>query len=186
MKAFDKAFTGICLMFEPGEDFELGGKPKSSCQLCAQKTQRRRDCGGICNCHDSDIFTDRNYKPAFSRIFMDRILTGQNPDWLIPFIIALSVLSALQIIVSLIQTVWSLRINGRLAVTGSSVFMWKVLRMPMEFFSQRMAGDIQQRQASNASIAGNLVNTFAPLVLQAAMMIFYLVVMIRYSLTLQS
>ena len=29
MKAFDKAFTGICLMFEPGEDFEPGGKPKS-------------------------------------------------------------------------------------------------------------------------------------------------------------
>ena len=68
-----------------------------------------------------------------------------------------------------------------MAVTGSASFMWKVLRMPMEFFSQRMAGDIQQRQSSNASIAGSLVNTFAPLLLDTAMMVFYLVVMIRYS-----
>ena len=29
MEEFDKAFTGICLMIEPGEDFKPGGKPKS-------------------------------------------------------------------------------------------------------------------------------------------------------------
>ena len=29
MEAFDYAFTGICLMFEPGENFEPGGRPKS-------------------------------------------------------------------------------------------------------------------------------------------------------------
>ena len=59
--------------------------------------------------------------------------------------------------------------------------MWKVLRMPMEFFSQRMAGDIQARQGTNAAIANDLVNTFAPLALDAVMMVFYLAVMIRYS-----
>lgn len=29
MEAFDEAFTGICLFFEPNENFEPGGKPKS-------------------------------------------------------------------------------------------------------------------------------------------------------------
>ena len=42
-------------------------------------------------------------------------------------------------------------------------------------------GDIQVRKNTNASIAEGLVNTFAPLVLNSLMMIFYLVVMIRYS-----
>ena len=51
----------------------------------------------------------------------------------------------------------------------------------MEFFSQRLAGDIQSRAAMNASIAGTLVNTFAPLMLNTAMMIFYLVLMIKQS-----
>ena len=62
--------------------------------------------------------------------------------------------------------------------------MWKVLRMSMEFFSQRMAGDIQQRQQQNEAIAGTLINTLAPFVLNTLMMIFYLVIMLRYSLIL--
>ena len=56
--------------------------------------------------------------------------------------------------------------------------------MPMEFFSQRMAGDIQQRQTTNEVIASTLVDTFAPLLLKAVMMIFYLVVMMSYSVKL--
>ena len=63
--------------------------------------------------------------------------------------------------------------------------MWKVLHMPMEFFSQRMAGDIQGRQSANAIDRGAAwSSTFAPLALNAAMMVFYLVVMLRYSVLL--
>lgn len=42
-------------------------------------------------------------------------------------------------------------------------------------------GDIQQGQRANASIARELVDTFAPLALNTMMMVFYLVVMLRYS-----
>ena len=54
----------------------------------------------------------------------------------------------------------------------------------MEFFSQRLTGDIIQRQATNETIAGTLVSTVAPLALNTIMMIFYLVVMLRYSVML--
>ena len=181
MEEFDRSFTGICMMFEPDENFEPGGKPKSMLSFA-----RKRLVGaGIAVAFlvlTSVISSLLGViQPVFSRIFMDRLLTGQNPEWLYPFIFALALFSAIQIIIAWIQAVWSLRIDGKLAVTGSAVFMWKVLRMPMEFFSQRMAGDILQRQGSNAAIAGTLVNTFAPLALSAIMMVFYLVLMIRYS-----
>lgn len=184
METFDKSFTGICLMFEPGENFEPGGKPKSVIDFAKK---RLKGAGAavafvVATTVISSLIGIIN--PAFSRIFLDRLLTGQNPEWFLPFIISLSVLSAVQIVVALIQALWSSRIDGRMTVTGSASFLWKVLRMPMEFFSQRMAGDIQQRQGANASIAGSLVNTFAPLVLDAFMMVFYLVVMIRYSFIL--
>lgn len=181
METFDKSFTGICLMFEPGENFEPGGKPKSVIDFAKK---RLKGAGAavafvVVTTVISSLIGIIN--PAFSRIFLDRLLTGQNPEWFLPFIVSLSVLSVVQIVVALIQALWSSRIDGRMTVTGSASFLWKVLRMPMEFFSQRMAGDIQQRQGANASIAGSLVNTFAPLVLDAFMMVFYLVVMIRYS-----
>ena len=112
---------------------------------------------------------------------VDRLLTGYDADWLLPFLIGLFGISVIQIISAWIHAVYSLKINGKMAIVGNMSYMWKVMRLPMNFFSQRMAGDIQQRQVSNANIAGKLVNTLAPLILQTAMIIFYLVVMIRYS-----
>lgn len=87
----------------------------------------------------------------------------------------------IQVTVAWIQAVYSLKINGKMSVIGSTGYMWKVLHLPMEFFSQRMAGDIQSRLALNSTIAGTLVDTFAPLVLNSVMMVFYLVLMLRQS-----
>jgi ABC-type bacteriocin/lantibiotic exporter with double-glycine peptidase domain len=112
---------------------------------------------------------------------MDRILTGNDADWLVPFIVGLSALAVIQVVAAWIKAIYSLKIDGKMAIVGNMTYMWKVLRLPMKFFSQRMAGDIQQRQASNADIAGTLVNTLSPLVLETLMLVFYLVVMVRYS-----
>ncbi len=184
METFDKSFTGICLMFEPSESFEPGGKPKS---VLSFAKKRLKGAGAaiafvVLTTVISSLIGIIN--PAFSRIFLDRLLTGENPEWFMTFLFAFAGMGAVQLIVQWIQTVYSLKINGKLSVVGSTEYMWKVLRMPMEFFSQRMAGDIQQRQGMNASAAQSLVQTFAPLALNTVMMVFYLVVMIRYSFVL--
>lgn len=184
MSTFDESFTGICLILEPNENFVPEGKPQS---MLAYAKKRLVGAGAaIVFFILTAVITSLLgiITPAFSRIFLDRLLTGENPDWLMPFTLALAGISVVQLVVAWIQAVYSLRINGKLAMVGNTTFMWKVLRMPMEFFSQRMAGDIRSRQSSNAMIAGQLVNTFAPLVLYAVMMSFYLIVMLRYSVIL--
>lgn len=184
MEEFDRSFTGICMMFEPGEDFKPEGKPKSVLEFARKRLVGARVAVIFLVLTTLISSLLGVISPIFSRIFLDRLLTGQNPEWFYPFLGALALFSVIQITVAWIQTVFSLRINGKMAVTGSSVFLWKVLRMPMEFFSQRMAGDILQRQQSNSTIAETIVNTLSPLVLNTIMMVFYLVVMIRYSLLL--
>ncbi len=184
MSTFDESFTGICLILEPNENFVPEGKPQS---MLAYAKKRLVGAGAaIVFVILTAVITSLLgiITPAFSRIFLDRLLTGENPNWLMPFTLALAGISVVQLVVAWIQAVYSLRINGKLAMVGNTTFMWKVLRMPMEFFSQRMAGDIQSRQSSNAMIAGQLVNTFAPLALNAVMMSFYLIVMLRYSVIL--
>lgn len=181
MKDFDEAFTGICLMFAPSETFAPDGKPKS--MLSFAKKRLKGAGSAVAFVVLTTLITSllAMINPVFSRIFLDRLLTGKNPDWIMPFLFALGGIGILQLTAEWIRTVYSLRINGRLSVVGSTSYMWKVLRMPMEFFSQRMAGDIQQRQIMNASVAQELVNTLAPLVLHTVMMVFYFVVMIRYN-----
>ena len=181
METFDNSFTGICLLFAPNASFQPGGKPRS---MLAFAKSRLRGAGAavafvaLCTLVSALLGI---IMPGFSRVFLDRLLTGKNPEWFQPFLIGLCVISGLEILVSAAEAIFSNRINGKLAVVGNTSFLWKVLHLPMEFFSQRMAGDIQGRQSANGSIAEQLVNTLAPLVLQGMMMVFYLVVMLRYS-----
>ena len=184
MEEFDEAFTGICLCFEPGPDFEPSGKPKSIMGFVLERLSGAKIAIAFVVLVTIIEILAGVISPGFSRVFMDRLLTHQNPEWILPFILGFSALCLLQCILSLIQLVYNNRINGKLAVVGSTSFMWKILRMPMEFFSQRMSGDILSRQASNESIANSLVNTFAPLILNSITMVFYFIVMIRYSVVL--
>lgn len=184
MKDFDEAFTGICLMFEPAETFEADGRQKSMLSFAKKRLQGAGSAIAFVVLTTMITSLLGIINPVFSRIFLDRLLTGSNPGWAAPFLFVLGGIGILQLVVEWIRAIYSLRINGRLAVVGSTGYMWKVLRMPMEFFSQRMAGDIQQRQAMNASVAQELVNTLAPLLLNTVMMVFYFIVMIRYSVVL--
>ena len=181
MEEFDRSFTGICLILEPGVDFTPGGKPKSVLEFARHRLKGAGPAIAfvvLCTIIGSLLGI---IQPAFSRIFYDRLLTGQNPEWFMPFMAALIVFSCLQVFIAGVQMLYSNRINARFAVVGSTSFLWKVLHLPMDFFSQRLAGDIQARQSSNAGVANALVNTFAPLSLQLIMMVFYFVVMVRYS-----
>ena len=181
MEDFDQSFTGICLQFEPTENFVPSGKPKSMIEFAAKRLKGT----GVAVAFTALIGIIASLlsamSPVFSRIFLDRLLPGQNPEWVTPFLAFLGGFIAVQIVVSTIQAIYQLRINGKMAAVGNATYMWKVMKMPMDFFTQRMAGDIQERQASNASIANTLIGTFAPLALQVVMMVFYLVVMLRYS-----
>ena len=181
---FDRAFTGITLNITPDEGFEPGGKRQSTLSFA-----KKRLIGAgaavllvMLTTVISSMFGIIN--PIMSKIFMDRLLTKTNSSWLMPFIALMTVLAAVQIIVGWAQTIYSLKINGKMSVIGSTSYMWKVLHMPMEFFSQRMAGDIQSRQVTNASIASTLVDTFAPLILNTIMMIIYLCLMLRQNVWL--
>lgn len=184
MKEFDESFTGIVLMMKPGESFEPGGKPKSVLAFAASRLEGAKAAIIFVTLTTAISYLFSIINPVMTQIFMDRLLTGVNPEWLMPFITVMAMLAVVQIIVQWFSAVYSLKINGKMSVIGSMSYMWKIMRMPMEFFSQRMVGDLLSRQATNASIAQTLVGTLAPLLLNTAMMVFYLVVMIRYSVVL--
>ena len=178
---FDREFTGICLTFEPEEGFVPSGKPKSVFSYAKERLKGTGAAAAFVILTTTVSSLIGIISPAFARTFLDRLLTGQNPEWLTPFMLLFGLLTLISVVVSWISAVYSLRIEGKMSAYGSSAYLWKVLRLPMQFFNQRLSADIADRQATNASIASALVQTFAPLALQAMMMIFYLVVMIHYS-----
>ena len=181
MEEFDRAFTGVCLSFAPAKDFAPSGSRKSILRFARKRMTGYGQAAlfVLATTVIGYLFTVIN--PAFARFFMDRLLSGENRELLIPFIALLSAVGVLQVLVAAIQGIYSLKINGKMAMVGSSGFFWKILHLPMPFFAQRMAGDIQLRQDANTDIARILVETIAPLIVNLLMMVFYLAVMLRFS-----
>ena len=184
MEEFDREYTGVMITVEPGPDFVPSGKKKTVFSYAKERLAGTSAAVTFVVLTTTISSLLGVISPVFSRVFLDRLLSGRNPEWLMPFIAAMSAFAAVNIVVLWIAAVYSLRIQGKMEAVGSTTYLWKVLRLPMQFFSQRMAADIADRQATNASIAGSLVNTFAPLALNTIMMLFYLVAMLKYSVPL--
>ena len=181
MEEFDESYTGLVLTFAPSEEFVPSGKRKSTVAFARKRLKGAGPAVVFIVLTTVITYLFGVIKPVMSRIFYDKLLTKQAPDWATPFIFAMALLAFFEIIVQWATVVYNLKISGKMAIEGNASYMWKVLRLPMEFFSQRMTGDILQRQGTNASIAGTLVETVAPLALNTIMMVFYLVIMLRYS-----
>lgn len=183
-KDFDNAFTGVVLVFHPDENFTPGGKRESTLSFA-----RKRLVGSGAAVLFVALTTIITYlfgiaNSVTARIFLDRLLTGVNRNWLTPFLIVLLMLAVIQLIAAWIRAIYAYKINGKLAMVGSTSFFWKLLHLPMEFFSQRLLGDLQLRQDQNTYIAGTLVGTFGPLILNTAVMVLYLMLMLTQSLLL--
>jgi len=184
IREFDESFTGVCIMFEPGENFVPSGKKKSTYDYVSERAKGLGPVVAFVLLTTIISNLMSIISPGFTRVFYDVLLQGKNPEWVGPFLIGLTIFSLLQILIQWLNTVYNLKINGKMSVVGSSAFMWKILRLPMDFFSQRMVGDVLSRERSNASISNTIVNTLTPLFINTCMMVFYFIVMIRYSVLL--
>ena len=179
MSEFDEGFTGIVLCFEPGDNFVQSGKKMRTLDYVKIRLKGASKAVIFVLFSTFVAYLFNTLNPAFSRFFMDRLLSGENKELLMPFIVLFSVVAFLNIVSSAVSDIYSLRIDGKLSVLSNSNYVWKVLHLPMNFFSQRLSGDILQRKGSQ--ISKILVDTVAPLLLNFVMMIFYLVFMLRYS-----
>ena len=181
---FRESYSGVTLFAEPGEGFEKGGRKKS-----VWKFARKRLSGtltaiffviitGLLTTLAGVVY------PVFGRVFLDRLLPGVNPDWMLPFIALMSGVALFQFVIAVINAVYLLKIRGKFAIEANTSYVWHVLCLPMTFFSQRNVGDVSARQEMNETIAETLVHSLAPQVLNVVMLVFYLTVMLKYSVVL--
>jgi ABC-type bacteriocin/lantibiotic exporter with double-glycine peptidase domain len=97
MEDFDRAYTGICLYFKPGPEFQPGGKPKSTLEFAKKRLAGAGAAVAfvLLSTVISSLFGIIN--PVFSRFFMDRLLTGENRELLMPFILIMSLFALAQV-----------------------------------------------------------------------------------------
>ncbi|MBQ7154319.1 MAG: ATP-binding cassette domain-containing protein [Synergistaceae bacterium] len=178
---FKKSYSGICMFFEPEPDFQKGGRPASILKFAVQRLTGTFPIFLMVTLTTLIASMAGILLPAFSRFFVDNILTAKTPQWTLGFFVLLGLVILSQSASLIIKAVYMLRLQGKMAAVANASFLWHILRLPVEFFEQRMAGDIVNRQQSNQNITSTLINTFTPLLLDSAAMAFNLLIMINYS-----
>ena len=178
---FQASYSGICMLCEPTEEFAPSGRPSSILKFAAQRLAGTLPMIALVVITTLIASLTGILMPAFSRFFVDKLLTGKAEQWSAGFFVLLGLVIMFQVISLSLKAVYLLKLRGKMAVIANSSFLWHILRLPVEFFEQRMAGDIVQRQQSNSVIAETLIQTFTPLLLDGAAMCFNLLIMIDYS-----
>lgn len=181
MEQFDQSFTGIALTVIPTENFKPEGKPKSVWSFAKRCLKGALMPFVLAVLLSIVAMVIDLTNPIFGKVFIDNLLSGSNIEWLYPFLGMMLVVLLVQVLVGIIKSIYWMKIQGKFALTSSAEFMWHVLRLPLEFFSQRNVGDIVSRQGSTGDVAMTLITKIAPLFIGAAQIVLYLGLMIHYS-----
>ncbi|MDR1014663.1 MAG: NHLP family bacteriocin export ABC transporter peptidase/permease/ATPase subunit [Coriobacteriales bacterium] len=181
---FKHSYSGICITLSPGPDFRPEGKPRSVLGFVRERLTGSFSALVLLALMSALIAVGGIVQPSFMRVFTDRILAQADQAWLMPFLGVFAAFGAFMFIALALNQFYLFKVAGRLAISSNAGFIWHVLRLPMRFFSQRLAGDIALRQASNDAIAATFVMRVAPVLINAALLVIYLTVMMRYNVLL--
>ncbi len=184
MDQFRKSFTGITIKIDKTDAFEPGGQPPDPLSYAMSRLKGMGPAIAFVMLTAAITSLVSIVNMSLGKVFVDHVLDGTNPEWLLPLTLLMVLLTLISGYVSIANAVYLTRIQGKIAVVSSSRFMRHLLHLPVGFYSQRMVGDLQQRQSSNETIAFDLVGQLAPVLVNACMLVLYLVIMLRYSVLL--
>jgi NHLM bacteriocin system ABC transporter peptidase/ATP-binding protein len=180
----DQAFTGVVLTFEPGPEFRKSGEPPRLIPALRRRLAGSRAALAFVLLAGLALAVPTLVVPVFSKVFVDSVLLENRRDWLPPLLFGMGFAAVMVGLLTWIQQVYLLRLETRMAVGSSSRFLWHVLRLPTEFFSQRYAGDISSRVGINDRVAQLLSRDLATNALGAVMIVFFAAVLFQYDAVL--
>lgn len=180
----DQSFTGVVLLFEKGADFKKGGE-RSSIYASLKKRLVGSYLALTCIVIATLMLVVPNLViPVFSRIYVDSFLIGGNLNWLHALLLAMFVTVCVKTFTGYLQQQSLLRLEIKLSLTSSSKFFWHVLRLPIEFFAQRFAGEIGSRVEINDRVANLLSGELATSIANLMLIGFYAALMWQYNVEL--
>ena len=179
---FEKSYSGIALRFKRGEDFTPGGEqPDLFRQLNGLIAGSWRLLTGVVAC-GLMLTLLTLVVPASLGVFVDDVM-AKHGTWG-GLVTALLGGGVLVYVLSLLKHRFLKRLAVRVSVAGYSNGMSRLLRLPVEFFENRLAGDVTDRVSSTDRIAKNLADQFLVLVIDMAMSAVFLVAMFAFDTVL--
>ncbi|MFD3451125.1 NHLP family bacteriocin export ABC transporter peptidase/permease/ATPase subunit [Streptomyces sp. NPDC058691] len=180
LEDFDTSFTGVVLTFEPGLDFQRGGRKPG---VLAALPARLRGTGGtlLTALLASLLLVGVGAAlPALSRTYIDLFLIGEQTSLLGVLFAAMATMVALTAALTAVQQSNLLRGRVISSTLGSARFLRHLLRLPVAFFTQRSPADLVQRLQSNDTVAETLARDLASAAVDGIVVVLYALLLWTY------
>src|SRR5215468_813473 len=181
---FDKAFTGVVLTFEPTAQFAPGGEKAGLVRPLRRRSKGLAVALGFVVLAGIALLVPGLVAPTFTRVFVDQVLVKGLEAWMRPLLLFMVATALALGALTALQGRYLLRLEARLSLGNSSRFFWHVLRLPIEFFNQRYAGEIGNRVQINDRVAALLSRDLATTALNLMVVAIYALLMLQYDLVL--
>lgn len=177
---FDQSFTGVVLVFEPGPEFVPGGERRTVWRDLVTRLRGSHDGLFYVFLASLALSLVGLVIPIFSKVFVDSILMGRMYHWIGPLLGAMALSALVRAAATWLQRYYLLRLSTKLNVIGSHQFLSHVLRLPMDFFSQRYGGEVGSRIQINSRLAELLSGSLAINLLNLVMVFLTLTLMVVF------
>lgn len=154
---FSKHYSGIVLTFEKTDEFEPGSSRPEVLNYVIKRLKGLRSSILFVMLTSAAVSLALIMNTGISRIFLDGILIEDHKGWLLLICLIMLLFAGVITIVSMINAVYFLRIQGKAAMLSSARFFEHLLHLPMAFFAQRSIGDLQVRQSENENVVTTLL-----------------------------
>ncbi len=173
-EVFDQAFTGIVLLAEPGPDFETGGRPPSVFRELWPWL--RSDLSSLAYAMAAGLLLTLPglALPILLSIFVDSILIGGDREWG-KFVVGAAIAAGVLVyLLSWLQQYTLRKLTIRLSVVNAEKMLWRIFRLPSQYFAHRYAGDLTSRVQLIYQVANGASSQLAAIIIELFVSILFL------------
>ena len=177
---FDKSFTGVVLMFEPGVQFDRSAVTRRLTLRAYALNYVKLAPVALLQILGASLLLQLFglAVPLLTAVVVNSIIPNGMRDALLLLALGLFILLLAQLVTTLLRAIVLLYLQTRIDTQTMLGFIEKLLSLPQRFFQQRLSGDILARLSSNIVIRDTISNQLVTTVLDGSFVVVYLIILL--------
>jgi len=178
---FRKAFTGVALTFEPGDDFEEGGEAGKGTWRYFRRVLSQP--GIISKLFVTSVLVQLFLlaTPVLTTALVDRIVPRGDQQLLTVLSVGFALVIAFNFLSTIVRAHLLLHLRTHMDVQMTLGFLEHLVSLPYAFFQRRSAGDLIMRLNSNATMREILTTSTMSALLDGTLVSVYLLLLFLFS-----
>lgn len=177
----EEGYSGTVLEFTPGGQFARSKSNRSLFDFVLERVRGQRRTLLSLLLIGILMIIPGILNPVYSQLFLDDILIRGQMNWMKWIILAMILTTLFDAYFTYLSSKVSLLLRTKLSVISTDKMIAHMLRLPLEFYEQRYAGDLVSRVYNNMAVSSFLAGQLVQVVISLITSIVYFVLMLMYS-----